>query len=151
MHTISKSDGVLISIRNKYKAHSMFINIILGIIYLALFAYYIMFIPPVASTTWVMEKEYIWHKIYMYINPFTVGAYILGLVVLAQYIICKNVIVRILVSLFYGMIIFFSLVVIMGMTELWELYIFIPHVIIVSMCIAIIFRERKIFQKEHSV
>lgn len=122
----------------------------MGIVYLVLFVYYIRFIPSVATTTWFMEKEYIWNQIYMLISPFTIGAYILGLVVFVQYLISKNVFIRVFASLFYGMILFFSFFAIMGMTELWELYIFIPHVIIVLMCIAIIFWESRIFQKEHS-
>lgn len=150
MQTLRKLDGVLISVRSKYKTRRVVINLTLAIIYLALLAYYIMFIPPVASTSWVMKNESIWNEIYKYLNPFTVGAYILGLVVLVQYIMCKNVVVRILVSMFYGMIIFSSLIVIMGMTELWELYIFAPHVLIISICIVILFREKNILIREHS-
>lgn len=150
MQTLRKLDGVLISVRSKYKTRRVVINLTLAIIYLALLAYYIMFIPPVASTSWVMKNESIWNEIYKYLNPFTVGAYILGLVVLVQYIMCKNVVVRILVSMFYGMIIFSSLIVIMGMTELWELYIFMPHVLIISICIVILFREKNILIREHS-
>lgn len=126
MQTISKIDGALKFIRNKYKAHSISINLILIIVYLVLIGYYIMFIPPIASTTWVMEKEFIWYKMYKIINPFTIGTYIWGSVVLCEYVIRKNIIFRILVSLFYGMI------------------IFIPHVLIVPMCIVILYRERSI-------
>lgn len=88
MQPISKIDGALKFIRNKYKAHSISINLILIIVYLVLIGYYIMFIPPMASTIWVMEKEFIWYKMYKIINPFTIGTYILGVVYI--YTSCLN-------------------------------------------------------------
>ena len=78
---------------------------------------------------------YIWNRLYTAINPFTIAAYLLGLVVLLQYIIYDNIVLKVLITIFYGWIMLMSLVAIMGIIHWWELSIYLPHIIIIILCI----------------
>jgi len=147
---VRKFDKGIFSIYEKYHTHKIIINIGLILTYALVFLYYAMFIPFIAANTWIMENEFIWEKIYAIINPFTTGTYILGLIVMSQYIIYDSLVLKILISLFYGMIVFLSLIVTMGMTKWWELYIFLPHIIIASLCVLVSYRKwRRKKQAKH--
>lgn len=143
MSIVRKFDKGIFSIYDKCHTHKIIINIGLILVYALIVIYYAMFIPFIATNTWIMENESIWEKIYATINPFTTGAYILGLIVLSQYVIYDSLVLKIMISLFYGMIVFSSLIVIMGMTKWWELYIYLPHIVIVFLCVLVSYRKWK--------
>ena len=66
-----------------------------------------------------------------YINPFTIGAYLLGAVALLNLKYCQSKAYRIGFFVFYCIIVVCTLVAIMGMTYWWELFMYAPHVIII--------------------
>lgn len=73
-----------------------------------------------------------------YINPFTIGAYLLGAVALLNLKYCQSKAYRIVFFLFYLIIVVCTLVAIMGMTNLWELIMYAPHLIIIVAAILIV-------------
>ena len=66
-----------------------------------------------------------------YINPFTIGAYLLGAVALLNLKYCQSKAYRIGFFVSYCFLAVCSLVAIMGMTYWWELFMYAPHVIII--------------------
>lgn len=76
-----------------------------------------------------------------YINPFTIGAYLLGVVALLNLKYCQSKIYRIAFFVFYCIIAVCTLVAIMGMTYWWELFMYAPHVIIIVAAIMIMSRR----------
>ena len=66
-----------------------------------------------------------------YINPFTIGAYLLGVVALLNLKYCQSKAYRIGFFVSYCFLAVCSLVAIMGMTYWWELFMYAPHVIII--------------------
>ena len=73
-----------------------------------------------------------------YINPFTIGAYLLGVVALLNLQYCQSKIYRIAFFVFYCIIAVCTLVAIMGMTKWWELLMYAPHLIIIVAAILIV-------------
>lgn len=73
-----------------------------------------------------------------YINPFTVGAYLLGVVALLNLKYCQSKIYRIAFFVFYCIIVVCTLVAIMGMTKWGELLMYAPHLIIIVAAILIV-------------
>ena len=73
-----------------------------------------------------------------YINPFTIGAYLLGAVALLNLKYCQRKAYRIAFFVFYCIIALCTLVSIMGMTYWWELLMFAPHVIVMVAAIIIV-------------
>lgn len=66
-----------------------------------------------------------------HINPFTIGAYLLGVVALLNLKYCQSKAYRIGFFVSYCFLAVCSLVAIMGMTYWWELLMYAPHVIII--------------------
>jgi hypothetical protein len=66
-----------------------------------------------------------------YINPLTIGAYLLGAVALLNLKYCQSKAYRIGFFVSYCFLAVCSLVAIMGMTYWWELFMYAPHVIII--------------------
>ena len=75
-----------------------------------------------------------------YINPFTIGAYLLGAVALLNLKYCQSKAYRIGFFVSYCFLAVCSLVAIMGMTYWWELLMYAPHVIIIAAAIMIMSR-----------
>ena len=73
-----------------------------------------------------------------YINPFTIGAYLLGAVALLNLKYCQSKAYRIAFFVFYCIIVVCTLVAIMGMTNWWELIMYAPHLIIIVAAILIV-------------
>ena len=73
-----------------------------------------------------------------YINPFTIGAYLLGAVALLNLKYCQRKAYRIAFFVFYCIIVVCTLVAIMGMTNWWELIMYAPHLIIIVAAILIV-------------
>jgi hypothetical protein len=73
-----------------------------------------------------------------YINPFTIGAYLLGAVALLNLKYCQSKAYRIGFFVSYCFLAVCSLVAIMGMTYWWELFMYAPHVIIIVAAILIV-------------
>ena len=76
-----------------------------------------------------------------YINPFTIGAYLLGAVALLNLKYCLSKAYRIGFFVSYCFLAVCSLVAIMGMTYWWELFMYAPHVIIIVAAIMIMSRR----------
>ena len=76
-----------------------------------------------------------------YINPFTIGAYLLGVVALLNLKYCQSKAYRIGFFVSYCFLAVCSLVAIMGMTYWWELFMYAPHVIIIAAAIMIMSRR----------
>ena len=76
-----------------------------------------------------------------YINPFTIGAYLLGAVALLNLKYCQSKAYRIGFFVSYCFLAVCSLVAIMGMTYWWELFMYAPHVIIIAAAIMIVSRR----------
>ena len=76
-----------------------------------------------------------------YINPFTIGAYLLGVVALLNLTYCQSKAYRIGFFVSYCFLAVCSLVAIMGMTYWWELFMYAPHVIIIVAAIMIMSRR----------
>ena len=76
-----------------------------------------------------------------YINPFTIGAYLLGAVALLNLKYCQSKAYRIGFFVSYCFLAVCSLVAIMGMTYWWELFMYAPHVIIIVAAIMIMSRR----------
>lgn len=76
-----------------------------------------------------------------YINPFTIGTYLLGAVALLNLKYCLSKAYRTVFFVVYCIVAVCTLVAIMGMTYWWELLIYIPHVIIIVAAIIIVSRR----------
>ena len=76
-----------------------------------------------------------------YINPFTIGAYLLGAVALLNLKYCQSKTYKIAFFVFYCIIAVCTLVAIMGMTKWWELLMYAPHVIMIVAAIMIVSRR----------
>ena len=79
-----------------------------------------------------------------YINPFTIGVYILGAVALLNLKYCQSKAYRIVFFVFYCILAVCSLVAIMGLTYWWELLMYVPHVIIIVAAIMIVSRRNAV-------
>lgn len=115
----------IFSIYDTCHKHKKAAGIVMMIVNALLFIYYCSLLFADAG---------IWTAMYAAVNPFTTGAYILGAAVLIQYIMYDNWIIKVLLSAFYGIVILQSFVVMMGMTSIWEMYIYIPHLIVIILC-----------------
>lgn len=115
----------IFNIYDTYHKNKKTVGIIMMLINVLLFIYYCSLLFADAG---------IWTAMYAAVNPFTTGAYILGAAVLIQYIMYDNWIIKVLLSAFYGIVILQSFVVMMGMTSIWEMCIYIPHLIVIILC-----------------
>ena len=73
-----------------------------------------------------------------YVNPFTIGAYLLGIVALLNLKYCQRKAYRIVFFVIYCIVVVCTLVAIMGMTCWWELLMYVPHIIIIIASIVIV-------------
>ena len=114
-------------------------NKLLAAANIAIIVYYLIFF------LWAGEEESVVLTAYSgfiaYINPFTIGAYLLGAVALLNLKYCQSKIYRIAFFVFYCIIAVCTLVAIMGMTYWWELFMYAPHVIIIAAAIMIMSRR----------
>lgn len=143
MQKIGKMDTVISKIYDSYHKHKKRMNIIIIMVNMLLCAYYFSF-NPIVPATWLLAHEGIWNEMYAIVNPFTIGAYILGVVVLIQYIMYDGWIIKGLLSIFYGMVILISFIVMMGMTSAWELCIYLPHIVVIVLCGIVTHRKQKL-------
>lgn len=80
--------------------------------------------------------------IFVRVNPFTLGAYYMGLTAVVHLIAFKNVLSRALIWIVYLFVAVCSLVAIMGITEMWEFIIYVPHVIFILLGITVLIVQR---------
>lgn len=140
---INKFDKCLFKIYDTFKGHRPLINVIFILVDGLLLFYYLAFIPSLGWSSLLLNNESVWLKLYYTINPFTTAAYIFAILVLFHYIIYDSIVVKVLISIFHALIIFTSLILIMGMTKVWELIIYLPHVLVIFFCIVVSFRKWK--------
>ena len=114
-------------------------NKLLAAANIAIIVYYLIFF------LWAGEEESVVLTAYSgfiaYINPFTIGAYLLGAVALLNLKYCQSKAYRIGFFVSYCFLAVCSLVAIMGMTYWWELFMYAPHVIIIAAAIMIMSRR----------
>lgn len=72
------------------------------------------------------------------INPFTIGAYLLGIVALLNLKYCRRKAYRIIFFLLYCIVAACTLVAVMGMTHWWELLMYVPHLIILVLSMILV-------------
>jgi membrane-associated HD superfamily phosphohydrolase len=72
------------------------------------------------------------------INPFTIGAYLLGIVALLNLKYCRRKAYRITFFLLYCIVAACTLVAVMGMTHWWELLMYVPHLIILILAMILV-------------
>ena len=72
------------------------------------------------------------------INPFTIGAYLLGIVALLNLKYCRRKAYRIIFFLLYCIVAACTLVAVMGMTHWRELLMYVPHLIILILAMILV-------------
>ena len=75
------------------------------------------------------------------INPFTIGAYLLGIVAIVALLnlkYCRRKAYRIIFFLLYCIVAACTLVAVMGMTHWWELLMYVPHLIILVLAMILV-------------
>ncbi|MGI6211390.1 MAG: hypothetical protein ACOYJJ_02270 [Anaerovoracaceae bacterium] len=75
------------------------------------------------------------------LNPFTTGAYLMGIAMMLHYAVFRGVPGRLLMSILYLYMFVFSLVGVMGVEEWKDLLIYAPHPVIVILTVIIVVRQ----------
>lgn len=75
------------------------------------------------------------------LNPFTTGAYLMGIAMMLHYAAFRGIPGRLLMSILYLYMFVFSLVGVMGMEEWKDLLIYAPHPVIVTLTVIIVVRQ----------
>jgi len=140
---INKFDKGIFKIYDKFQGHRPLINVIFILVDGLLLFYYFAFIPSPVWSSPLLNNDSVWIKLYTTINPFTTAAYIFAILALFHYIIFDSIVVKTLISIFHGLIILTSLILVMGMTKVWELIIYLPHVLAIFFCIVVSYRKWK--------
>ena len=138
MSLISNSSHIVNKISIMSKPPKLLLQLVLILSALGMIFYYAKFIPIPVIEDLISSHETIWSDYLYKINPFTVGSYMMGILTLFFYVSFKHIIIKVLISLLYIYVILFSLIAVMGVTKIWELYIYIPHLIIWGIIICII-------------
>lgn len=137
-------DTVILKLHHNYHNHKTRNTLILAMVNLLLLVYFALFICVGPFDAWARTHEALWYEIYHAVNPFTTGAYIVGLAVLIQHVMYDGWVIKSLISLFYAAVICASWIATMGMTSPWEMWIYLPHLLVIILCVAVSYRKRKI-------
>ncbi len=108
---------------------------ILALSYMVVYFYWIFFVENMDTS--------IWTGFFAKVNPMTWGTYFMGLAVIIHFASFRNVIGRCLMAVLYAFSVLVSLVAIMGMFSGWDFVIYVPHIIIIILIVAILKREQK--------
>ena len=141
-----KIDKFILKARETYRSHKNPVRILMAAIDVLLITYFLGFIPFSPIADWIMAHHGLWTWLYGLVNPFTIGCYMFGAVLLIHFLLFDSVVVKLLRGVFYAMIVFVSLIAIMGMTSAVELCIYLPHLLVVILCILVTVRKWKIRQ-----
>ncbi len=143
MLEISGMDKVVTWIRKIYKCHKPLVIFSAGSVDVLMIAYFAKFIPFISLTTWGIAHENLWARLYSLVDPYTTGSYILGVLVLLQFIMLDSTIIKLILGIFYTTIIFFSFVAVIEMVNLTELSFLLPHIVILIICIVVSVTEQR--------
>ncbi len=125
----TSTDTKIRNIREKVNENG-FLNKILPIGLIIFFVLYYLPVMPVFSDKISGEElVLIWDKVYKVLDPFVFMPYVMGLVSVFITIAYRKIWFKIVYFLFYIISIMFSLMMVMGMTSIWELLVFLPHVV----------------------
>lgn len=128
-----------------YMGQRIKMNIFAAVLDVLLFVYFIpLFVSLVPSESvfaWSEANEHLWYSVYNCVSPFTIGKYILGATLLWHFLIYENKILNAVISAFYIWVLFNSLIVTMGMTHAWELYIYIPDIVVIVLAGVILYKK----------
>ena len=99
------------------------------------------------AALWVSDiygtYDALYEPIITVLNPFTIGAYVLGVVMLLNYIVFDKIVIKITLSVLYILNMLFSFVGVMGAYELKDYLIYLPHAFIIVMAVCIVVYKRK--------
>lgn len=146
MTNLLKIDRFILKVGDTYRSHKNLIRVLMAAIDVLLIIYFLGFIPFFPIADWTMTHHGLWTWLYGLVNPFTTGSYVFGAVLLIHFFLFDGVVVKLLLGVFYAMIVFVSLIAIMGMTSAVELCIYLPHLLVVVLCILVTARKWKIRQ-----
>ncbi len=97
----------------------------------------------------VSEKHWYWNYILLHLNPFTVGAYFLGVTMLLAIVAMRGFWIKVLLAVPYFVNLPLSFTAAMGMDSVTDLLIFAPHIVILILLVAaIVYTRRKENKKE---
>ena len=112
------------------------VSAVLDVITILYFVLYICWI-------FVMPNNNQLDQLFTHINPMTVGTYFMGISVIVHLIAFKNIIGRFIIFVPYIFSVIFSFIAIMGVTDLSDLIMYIPHVVIICVAIVVIVKQKK--------
>lgn len=119
----------------------IFLKVLTVFLLIAVSIYYILFFIWAFDTSVAYQEPF--KKFYAIVNPFTFGAYALGLAALLYYLLFKNRIMKGIIGTVYILIIFFTGIAFMGMTRGIDVLIYAPHLFFIAGCIGSIYMNRK--------
>ena len=82
-------------------------------------------------------------KLFVKVNPMTIGTYYMGISMILHLIAFKNPIGRCVICIPYILSVIVSLIAVMGMTGWSDLIMYAPHIVIISVAITIIVKQIK--------
>lgn len=82
-------------------------------------------------------------KLFVKVNPMTIGTYCIGISMILHLIAFKNPIGRCVICIPYILSVIVSLIAVMGMTGWSDLIMYAPHIVIISVAITIIVKQIK--------
>lgn len=131
------AEQIVIGIERIYKHYKLWIIIIMSVIDVLMSIYFAKFIPFISLNDWGIVHEQLWERLYNLVNPFTIGSYVLGVLVLLQFIIFDGTIIKLLLGVFYVSIVFISFVAVIEMISVAELSFLLPHILILTLCVVV--------------
>ena len=114
------------------------ISALLDVIALMYFALYMYWIFAVLD----MDNHPL-SVLFIKINPMTIGTYFMGISMILHLIAFRNSVGRCIICIPYILSIIVSLIAVMGMTGWNDLIMYVPHIIIIMVAIAIIVKQIK--------
>ena len=81
--------------------------------------------------------------LFIKINPMTIGTYFIGISMILHLLAFRNSVGRCIICIPYILSIIVSLIAVMGMTGWNDLIMYVPHIIIIIIAIAIIVKQIK--------
>ena len=114
------------------------ISALIDAIVLLYFASYMYWIFAVLDT-----DNHLLSKLFVKVNPMTIGTYYMGISMILHLIAFKNPIGRCVICIPYILSVIVSLIAVMGMTGWSDLIMYAPHIVIISVAITIIVKQIK--------
>ena len=88
--------------------------------------------------------------LFVKINPMTIGAYCIGVAMILHLIAFRNPIGRCVICIPYILSVIVSCIAVMGMTGWIDLIMYVPHIVIISMAIILIIKQKNTQKHENN-